>query len=350
MRRFLLALIALAMVGCGTATRTVTPPAPVPQCVTMNCVLAQLPAPSPTVGGPAQRQGIDFGWSGVSANTARALGARFGASYLSYDLTKNWTAALVHSYHAAGLATVAVWETTATRAEDGRAAGVSDARAARNEAAELGNVNRPILFAVDCDCSGSAILPYFEGVHSVLGNRVDAYGGYSQVAYLHARGVVGDDNWQTYAWSGGRWLPTRYAPLEQYLNGTVFDHDRALRGDYGQWPYRRVVINPRHHDWLPNTVRHFGRDHARERNTVTTWDQRKCAEPARRTVCKTTRRHLQLLASRLSRIAHTPRPRHPRWRAFHYRSREGHKATLGGAYRQLERRLSTKNHGVVTHW
>lgn len=360
--RWLVGIIVAAalLAGCGgTATRTVTvTQAPVTSpCVTMNCVLAGLPAPPPTVGAPKHaRFGLDFGWRGVSANVAKANRSAFGASYLSHDPTKNWTRALVDSYHAAGLATVAVWESTATRAEDGFAAGVADARAARAQAARLGNTTEAIDFAIDCDCAGSAVLGYFEGVHSVLGARTNAYGGYSQLAYLHARGLVGKDNWQTYAWSGGRWLPSSWAPLEQYLNGSVFDHDRALRAEYGQWPYTAPKpINPRHHDWLPNAVRHFGRDHARERQTVTTWDQRKCEEPARRTVCVTTRHHLALLAGRLSFIANHGAHlkhlvKHPRWTAFHYRSREGHKTTIGGAYAQLERRLSTKNHGVVTHW
>lgn len=359
MRRWLPELVGLllglaygyALVGCGAQHRTVTPtPAPVtPGCVTMNCVLATLPPAPPSLGGAPRREGLDFGWRGISAGTARSLGASFGASYLSNDPTKNWSRALVASYHAAHLATVAVWESTATRAEDGFAAGVSDAKRAAAEAAALGDTTEAIDFAIDCDCTFASIRAYFEGVHRVLPTRANAYGGYDQLLALHQAGLVNRDNWQTYAWSGGRWLPTSYAPLEQYLNGSTFDHDRALRGEYGQWPApKRVVINPRHHDWLPNVVRHFGRDHARERNTVTTWDTRKCEEPARRTVCKTTRRHLQLLANRLSSIAH--RTKHPRWRTLHYRSREGHVSTLGGAYRQLERRLSTKNHGVVTHW
>ncbi|MGH3610623.1 MAG: glycoside hydrolase domain-containing protein, partial [Pseudonocardiaceae bacterium] len=194
-----------ALVGCGTThartvtqttttTTTTTGPAltltPKLSCpgdqATMNCVLQGQapPVASRTLGASRSIYGVDFGWGGVSAAAAKAAGARFGASYLSTDASKNWTAALVNSYHAAGLKTVAVWESTATRAEDGRAAGVADAQQARSQAAAVGNTTRPILFAVDCDCAGASILPYFEGVHSVLGGRDDAYGGRDQVLYL----------------------------------------------------------------------------------------------------------------------------------------------------------------------
>lgn len=370
---------AFALAGCGqthtitttatttlaASTTTATTTATVPQIcapadATMNCVLQGLPAPPPRYGvKPGEQWGLDFGWSGVSAAFAKSQGATFGASYLSADSSKNWTAALVNSYHAAGLKTVAVWESTATRAEEGYAAGVADAKAARAQAAALGNKTRPIDFAVDCDCAGQSILGYFQGVHSVLGARGNAYGGYGQIAYLHAHGVVGNTNWQTYAWSGGRWLPASIAPLEQYLNGAVFDHDKAIAADYGQWPYTAPKPpNPRHHDWLPNTRRAFHVKHhtvhAREREAVTGWDSAHCRNPVRRKVCRTLRAHMQLLAGRLSFIAHHTGThlrhlaKHPRWSAIHYRAKDGHRTTLGGAYRQLRRR--TTGHGRVNRW
>lgn len=54
----------------------------------------------------------------------------------------------------------------------------------------------------------------------------------------------------------------------------------------------------------PNVPIHFGADHARERVTVKTWDRSKCRNPVRRTVCKTTRTHLELLAGRILFLAH----------------------------------------------
>jgi hypothetical protein len=41
--------------------------------------------------------------------------------------------------------------------------------------------------------------------------------------------------WQTYAWSGSAW--DQRAKLQQYLNGAMFDHDRAIAADYGQTPF-----------------------------------------------------------------------------------------------------------------
>jgi hypothetical protein len=210
----------------------------------MQCVL-----PPPRVGlkprvTASLAYGVDFGWSGISAARAKALGARFGASYFSADSSKNWTLATVNAYHAVGLATVGVWESTATRSTEGAIAGAEDARTAKAQAAAVGNTARPVLFAIDCDCSASQIIGYFRGAHSVLAGRTDAYGGYSQVWAVYHAGYVGNENWQTYAWSRGGWLSSKIAPLEQYLNGSAFDNDRALKPAYAQWPYSPAPLLP----------------------------------------------------------------------------------------------------------
>jgi hypothetical protein len=243
----LLAVVLLA--GCGGgATHTVRlSPAPTVvghQCdakdYAMQCALAQLPVPRLALPRGVQSvYGVDFAWGGPrSCSEMRAIGAHFAWSYWSYDSSgKNWTRSLVDQFHACGIATVGGWETTATRATQGYSAGVSDAIEASRQAAADGNVRDAIGFAVDCDCSGPSILAYFQGVHHVLGVRDDAYGGYYQVLYLYQHGVVGHLNFQTYAWSGGLWLPASIAPLEQYLNGSSFDNDRAIAANFGQWPY-----------------------------------------------------------------------------------------------------------------
>lgn len=181
-------------------------------------------------------QGIDT-FGPATCTLLDEVGAHFDASYFSHDPAKDWTLAAVNALHRCGKATVGVWETAATEAQAGFNAGVADAKAARAEAAAVGNTTRPIDFAVDCQCAPSSVLAYFRGVHSVLGSRDDAYADYAVINYLHAHGVVGNENWQTYAWSAGQWLPSSVAPLEQYLNGQAYDHDRALTGNYGQWPY-----------------------------------------------------------------------------------------------------------------
>lgn len=204
---------------------------------TMNCVLAGLPAPPSYSISPQEVLGVDYGWGNITPAQATALHLAFVASYLSNDPSKNFTAATVSAFHAKDVKTVDVWESTANRATEGLTAGEQDARAARAQAAALGNTTRPILFAVDCDCTDLSILPYFQGVHAVLGARADAYGGYSQVLFLHSQHLVGNENWQTYAWSEGHWLPGTVAPLEQYLNGTTYDWDRAIATPYGQFPW-----------------------------------------------------------------------------------------------------------------
>lgn len=269
----------------------------------MQCELP--PAPSTLQTLTRTRYGLDFGWSDVSAASARAQGASFAASYLSDDPSKDWTWALVHSYHALGISTVAVWETGATRAQDGYAAGVSDATAARSQAAELGDLTGAIDFAIDCDCAPSSTLSYFQGVHHVLGARTGAYGGYDQLGYLSAQHVLGAWNWQTYAWSGGRWLSASIAPLQQYLNGSSEDHDRAIAANFGQWPYSAPKPPPKPSPFAiyPLAKVEIYSQKVSERLTVENWWRYRCENPVRREACVTTRVHLVWLADRIYGLA-----------------------------------------------
>ena len=213
----------------------------------MACVLRSQPAPksfsTPPISGvhasldiptlSPVKAGIDFGWSCPSPS-----GLGFGASYLSYDRSKDWTPTCLARYHRAGVATVAVFEAGANNAQAGYAQGFADARHAAAELATLGApAGQPFEMAVDCDCSGPSILSYFRGANAAAPGRVNAYGGYWQILYLWQHHAVGALNWQTYAWSGGAWLPASIAPLEQYLNANAFDYDRALAPNYAQWPY-----------------------------------------------------------------------------------------------------------------
>lgn len=269
MRRSLLLLLLVPLVAaCSNntvTTKTVALPAsrsvPTPLCApgdaTMNCVLAGLPTPVPKSGLAPSTYGIDFGWGAPSCGTLQSLRAKFGASYLSYDASKDWTRASVDRLHACGVATVNVWEAGASDATQGRSVGYSQAVTARDEARALGEPdNRPIDYAIDCDCSVASVFYYFvgvdEGTAAVLHisraaavQLVGAYGGYDQILGLYDNHVVGHTNWQTYAWSGGRFLPASIAPLEQYLNGNAYDNDRAIAVDYGQYPFRVTPPKPR---------------------------------------------------------------------------------------------------------
>lgn len=251
-------LAALVAVGCGGRHHTppqqppslTTPRPPPPQgpngllrpCNPQDYAM-QCAAPRPGLGsrslapfGSVFAYGIDFGWS---CPNARALGAIFGASYLSTDGSKNWTRACVSAYHAQGLATVVVWETAAARASAGYYAGRSDAQAAGSQAAYLGEPSsRPIYFAVDYDTSlnPGSIVSYFRGIDSIRGPpRTGAYGGIATIRELFGRGLV-RYGWQTAAWSGGSW--DGRAQIQQYSFGASLDWNRAIARDYGQWPYK----------------------------------------------------------------------------------------------------------------
>lgn len=189
--------------------------------------------PDVRIGHPCLRH--RFRLEEVKARAARKLGARFAASYLSTAASKDWTRAMIHAYHAAGLATVCVWETSATRALARYAAGRTDARAALIQEQALGvPAWKPIYFAVDFNENADqarAVASYYRGVNAVLGvKRTGAYGGYWTIRRLFKAGLI-RFGWQTSVWSGGRW--DRRAQLQQYACYSAYDWDRAMTSAYG---------------------------------------------------------------------------------------------------------------------
>jgi hypothetical protein len=189
----------------------------------------------PTHASRVYAYGIDFAWRRVKARAAKEMGARFAVSYLSTSASKNWTPALIHAYHALGLATVCVWETSATRALARYAAGRTDARTALGQEQALGiPASKPIYFAVDFNETAHqarAVTSYFQGVDSVLGvKRTGGYGSYWTIRRLFKAGLI-RFGWQTSAWSGGRW--DRRAQLQQYAYYSAYDWDRAMSREYG---------------------------------------------------------------------------------------------------------------------
>lgn len=212
----------------------------------LQCVLPPAPHQLTLTAPRALAHGVDFAWGAPSVGRMHELGAAFGACYFSHDSSKGCAqrAGLVSSFHAAGISTVGVWETTANRAAQGCAAGRADAIEAARQARAVGNTNRPIDFAIDFDATGPQVDSYFSCAHAQLGQRDEAYGGYRPLKYLCEHHLVGHANWQTYAWSDGLWLPASCAPLEQYLNGSSVDYDRAIAADYGQWPGPQIEPTP----------------------------------------------------------------------------------------------------------
>lgn len=182
-------------------------------------------------------KGIDIAWDRPTISQILATGAKFVARYFSPDATKNLTAAEVRDYATAGLATVTVWEGTATRALDGYAAGQADAHAAERERAAVGLPSDHVHhFAVDTDTDWASVKPYFDGVASVIGqHRTGLYGGIRVISGAYTAGYR--YLWQTDAWSYGRWDP--HATIRQE-GGTVLagqaDLDEAEAADFGQYP------------------------------------------------------------------------------------------------------------------
>lgn len=193
--------------------------------------------------------GIDYAWGRPGPSALKKAGAKFVCRYLSHDTSgKSLTRAEADQLSRAGIWLVVVWESTASRALAGRAAGIADATEAARQARACGMpADRPIYFAVDFDASSAqqtAINAYLDGAAAVIGRaRVGLYGGYGPVKRAFDAGKI-RWGWQTYAWSGGRW--DKRAQLQQYSNGHVVngvgvDYDRAVHSDYGQW---RVGASP----------------------------------------------------------------------------------------------------------
>lgn len=341
MRRAFLALAAaLALVGCGgtktvTTTHTVTAPAaapaapapaaavPVLDCppgdLIMQCVLATQPAPSRSFklgANPKVQYGIDFGWTQFSPAFLRSIGATFAESYLSHDFSKDWQPSNVAALKNAGFGLVDIYETSATRAAGGAINAALDAPYAVKRAASHGNRTGPITFAIDFDATGAQVDGYFRELHRLIPTRDEAYGGYYPLKYLCAHHLVGRENFQTYAWSRGLWLPASCAPNEQYLNGDAYDHDKAIAPLYGQWFPRSAPAPRPTRDRLgvmDRTLRRFPHGvTASEWKVTHRFRRRGCRQPARRSVCVTSTSRLKLFYARILTVAYG-KPRAKRW-------------------------------------
>jgi len=197
--------------------------------------------------------GIDYAWGRPSISSMTAGRVKFAARYLSHDTSgKNLTRSEADKLAKAGIWSVVVWETTASRAKSGgRSGGAADAKAAQTQAVSCGMPDsRPIYFAVDFDAQKAdwpKIADYFKGVVSVLGlERVGMYGGYNPIKWAFDENLI-SWGWQTYAWSGGR--RDQRIHIYQYMNdqnmGDVdCDFDLAYMVDYGQWMPGKLPTAP----------------------------------------------------------------------------------------------------------
>lgn len=183
--------------------------------------------------------GVDYSAGHPGGAALKAARVRFAARYVSHTASKNITASEATDLSVHGVWTVLVWETTASRAGAGRAAGITDAHDALTQATAAGMPSsRPLYFAVDWDADPTVVDTYFEGVASVLGlDRTGVYGGYKVVKHL-LDSKLATWAWQTAAWSGGKWdarAHIRQPATTVHINGVACDNDTAYAADYGQW-------------------------------------------------------------------------------------------------------------------
>jgi hypothetical protein len=178
----------------------------------------------------------DFGAKLKAAGIGFAMRYTVGPGY-----GKNLYYAEARDLSRAGIRIGSNFEATADRMLTGRTAGIADARQGLGAARAAGMPkDRPIYFSADFDVVGSwqtsRVLAYLDGAASVLGRAgVGVYGGRRIIeaakAHDHAFWL-----WQTFAWSGGYWVPG--VDLRQTGGGTVggvpVDFDSSLT-DAGLW-------------------------------------------------------------------------------------------------------------------
>jgi glycoside hydrolase-like protein len=197
-------------------------------------IAAELLAPLP---------GVDYAFSRPNIAQLAAAGKRFACRYGGPgSLSKQLSPGEAQALAAAGIAIVANAEGAAEGLLGGWSTGVSWAQDAEAHFAACGMpASRPIYFSVDFDVQSgqwAAVASALRGAASVVGaSRVGVYGGRRAIEWARRDGAAAWF-WQTYAWSGGVWVPGNH--IEQYQNGVslagaTLDLDRALTDDFGQW-------------------------------------------------------------------------------------------------------------------
>jgi len=187
-------------------------------------------------------EGIDYSWARPGGAAIKAAGKAFAVRYLYPDGQggKGLDPSELGDLQAHGIEVPVVFESYASRAKEGRAAGSADAKTAQTALEALGlPTGMPIYFAVDYDAPESdqgAIDEYLRGCADAIGvERVGVYAGYWVVKRCSENGTA-KWLWQTYAWSGGNWFPGNH--IEQYKNGVelngAVDFNRSKQDNYGQ--------------------------------------------------------------------------------------------------------------------
>jgi hypothetical protein len=207
------------------------------------------------------RFGVDTNNSTLDPNVAKNAGVKFVVRYISQQATAPMQPSEAINWKRHGMDLVSVWQTTVSRPVDGGSAkknfanGVADGRAAKKQMKKLGAKKAPVYFAVDSFVapkhpeklpadrvirSLKDILPYFDGVRSVMGERTGAYGSYTTIKGLFDKGKI-EWGWQSYAFDSNKRIDPRIH-LYQYNNlpptsfgTTQLDYDKAFQPNFGQW-------------------------------------------------------------------------------------------------------------------
>lgn len=185
--------------------------------------------------------GIDH-TGGVPLGSMVSAGVKFTARYVSVvnsdTAYKIYTLAEAQQNASVGIAMVNNFEYTGSECLQGFSAGVEYAALGQAMGIARGMTpSRPTYMSYDGDYTLEQVLPYAQGVYSVLGPLAGGYGSYTLMSGLAAAGVL-PWRWQTYAWSNSQWFSGNH--IQQYMNdqtigGVSVDFDEALVADYGQW-------------------------------------------------------------------------------------------------------------------
>jgi hypothetical protein len=153
--------------------------------------------------------GFDFSWTEPDPVAMADAGYEFAIGYVSPNPAKNLSAGQVAAYVEAGIGVGLVWESTAGRALDGRAAGKQDGRAAEEQANALGYpIDAVIFFAVDVNTTRAdrpVIREYAEAFNGATRRPVGIFGEADVIDHFVTPGKPPVQyGWQTAAWSKGR--------------------------------------------------------------------------------------------------------------------------------------------------
>jgi hypothetical protein len=168
------------------------------------------------------------------------------ARYLVQSGWKALTKEEADRINAAGLNIISVFETTASRALGGRAAGLDDGATAVQVAKQVGQPEgSTIYFAVDFDATAAhmpAVIEYIRAASEATPKfNTGVYGSAAVIKAVQKSGAC-SRYWQTYAWSRGEVLPGIH--IHQYdngpkgigkpMNGITVDLDECY-GNEGSW-------------------------------------------------------------------------------------------------------------------